>query len=71
MTFARCNCCKRDHTHAQWDALELCGSGLQDDGVECLELRQCSCDSTLAIVLFCHTTDFARETLAAEEKRAA
>lgn len=41
--------CGRAHSVAQWAVLPLCGR--QDDGVDVLELRNCACGSTLAIVL--------------------
>lgn len=43
-----CSCGKR-YNEAEWKRLPLVGE--QDDGVERLELRNCSCGSTIAIVL--------------------
>ena len=45
----RCNRCGAEHTQEQWERLAYVG--LQDDGTEVLEYRNCSCLSTLAIVL--------------------
>jgi hypothetical protein len=46
----RCTCCKRLHTAGQWRALERVGDMV--DEVEALELRNCRCGSTIAIVLW-------------------
>jgi hypothetical protein len=43
----KCNCCGKVHDAQAWDALPLVGR--QDDGVELLELRNCTCRSTIAI----------------------
>lgn len=69
MMFKPCTCCGRPFAHDEWDALPKLANGL-DDGVEFLELANCpSCNSTLAIVLWCHVD--AREQLEAEERQAA
>ncbi len=60
-----CTCCHRSFTLEQWSALPLCGP--QDDGVECLELRNCHCGTTLAIVLFAWIDG--KATLLAEQER--
>lgn len=41
--------CGRRYTDAEWKQLKLVG--VQDDGVERIELRSCTCRSTIAIVL--------------------
>jgi hypothetical protein len=40
---------RASYGRAEWEALPLVGG--QDDGVERLELRQCACTSTIAIVV--------------------
>ena len=44
----RCGC-GREHDAAAWSALPLVGR--QDDGVERIEIRNCACGSSIAIVL--------------------
>jgi hypothetical protein len=41
--------CGRQYSKSNWEELPLCG--VTDDGVERIELRQCVCESTIAIVL--------------------
>jgi hypothetical protein len=45
----RCGCCGRTHDLASW--LALPERGHQADAVEDLELRDCPCGSTLAVLL--------------------
>ena len=45
----RCNCCGREHDANEWFELRYVGE--IDDGVEVLELRDCACRSSLAIVV--------------------
>jgi hypothetical protein len=47
--FKACRCCGREYSLSPWR--ELAYVGIQDDGVEALELRNCACGSTLAIEL--------------------
>ena len=44
-----CTCCGRIHTPADWDRLQYVGHQEQGTGEPALELRSCSCGSTLAI----------------------
>lgn len=44
----RCSCGKM-YTHREWYSLPLCGVG--GDEVEKLELRNCSCGSTIAVII--------------------
>jgi hypothetical protein len=41
--------CGRPYTRAGWDRLPFVG--VQDDGVERIELRNCVCGSTIAVAL--------------------
>lgn len=41
--------CGRPYTRSGWDRLPYVG--VQDDGVERLELRNCACGSTICVVL--------------------
>lgn len=42
-----CPCCAIEYTSVQWDALPFVGNQLDGDGM--IELRNCSCGSTIAI----------------------
>lgn len=44
-----CTCCGKSHDAAAWKALEFVGTW--GDSVETLELRNCQCHSTIAVVL--------------------
>ena len=45
-----CTCCKKHHDKAGWEALELVGV-IDDEEGGTLELRNCSCTSTIAVQL--------------------
>lgn len=47
--FKLCSCCRRAISQEEWSGLPLVG--IQADDVEALELRDCECGSTLAVVL--------------------
>jgi hypothetical protein len=51
----RCGCGRTYRTPAEWRALPFCRrtarASRSDDGIEVLELRNCPCGSTLAIVV--------------------
>lgn len=47
--FKKCTCCGRAYDRAAWARLRFIG--LQADDVEVLEMRDCACLSTLAVVL--------------------
>jgi len=54
----QCSCCSRTLTHKDWEALPLVG--FHEDPVERLELRNCSCGSTLSIMTEPKTVVIAR-----------
>lgn len=47
--FKTCTCCQRRISPLEWSQLPLLG--WQSDDVETLELRDCLCGSTIAVVL--------------------
>jgi hypothetical protein len=47
-TFKTCGCCGRRFTKPEWDALPMLGEYVDD--IERLCMKNCSCDSTMAIV---------------------
>jgi hypothetical protein len=47
-TIKECSCCAAKYTGDTWGALKWVGA--MDDGLERLELRNCFCGSTLAVV---------------------
>ncbi len=61
--FKTCTCCGQSFTRANWQTLKLIGHQVDED--EDLEMRDCLCGSTLAVVV----EDFARDE--AEERAAA
>lgn len=46
--FKTCTCCRRAISQKEWTQLRYVG--VQADEVEALELRDCDCGSTLAVV---------------------
>ena len=44
-----CHCCGTTHTPADWDRLQYVGHQEQGSGEPALEIRLCSCGSSLAI----------------------
>jgi len=48
-----CSCCGKSYTRAAWKKLPLVAANYDvvGDGVEVLELRNCSCNSTISIVV--------------------
>lgn len=50
-----CTCCKKTHSHEEWLKLPFVGSMLTGDetGTYSLEMRNCSCGSTLGIETKC------------------
>ena len=46
-TVAECRCCGKQHTAEGWKSLPLVGE--QNDAVELIELRTCTCRSTVAV----------------------
>ena len=53
-----CTCCKKHYDKAGWEALERVGVVDDGDGGT-LELRNCSCGSTIAIQLTTKTQEVA------------
>jgi hypothetical protein len=64
--FKQCSC-GACYTAEQYFALS--SPGPLDDGVELLDLRQCSCESTMAVVIACRVSQYARDVLLAEAQR--
>lgn len=50
----KCSCCNRVHEAASWTALPL--KGIQKDEWEAMELRNCQCNSTLAVITAVYKT---------------
>lgn len=46
--------CGRSHTREQWGELEYVGP--MDDGVDEIEMRNCECNSTVAVVVRASST---------------
>lgn len=44
-----CNCCGKDYTFETW--IELPCIGTRDDGFEIVEYRNCTCKTTLIVIL--------------------
>lgn len=47
----KCPCCPRSYTRETWTVLPFVGEKALDDGEPVLQYRNCSCGSTLAIVV--------------------
>lgn len=50
-TLKRCSCCGHDHDAESWGSLEYLGIMDPEDGEPAIEMRNCTCGSTLAIEL--------------------